>query len=51
MYITICETNGIATKLVLWDNPEEWGGQGGGQGFGTGDTCMLFGRGRHNIVE
>ena len=20
-------------KLVLWDNPEEWGGEGGGGGF------------------
>ena len=21
------------TKLVLWDNPEGWGGEGGGRGF------------------
>ena len=27
------------SKLVLWDNPEEWGEEGGGRGFGMGDTC------------
>ena len=27
-------------KLVLWDNPEGWEGEGGGRGFqGGGDTC------------
>ena len=25
-------------KLVLWDNPEGWGGEGGGRGFRMGDT-------------
>ena len=28
-------------KLVLWDNPEGWGGEGGGRrGSGQGDTCI-----------
>ena len=34
-------------KLVLWDNPEGWGGEGGGRGFRTGglmctvaDSCQ-----------
>ena len=26
-------------KLVLWDNPEGWGGEGGGRGLRMGDTC------------
>ena len=26
-------------KLVLWDNPEGWGGEGGGSGVQDGDTC------------
>ena len=25
-------------KLVLWGNPEGWGGEGGGRGFRMGDT-------------
>ena len=24
-------------KPVLWDNPEGWGGEGGGRGFSMGD--------------
>ena len=27
------------SKPVLWDNPEGWGGKGGGGGFRMGDTC------------
>ena len=28
------------SKLVLWDNPEGWGGKGGGTGgSGLGDKC------------
>ena len=28
------------SKLVLWDNPEGWGGKGGGRGVqDEGDTC------------
>ena len=27
------------SKPVHWDNPEGWGGEGGGEGFGMGDTC------------
>ena len=26
------------SKLVLWDNPEGWGGEGGGQGVWYGGT-------------
>ena len=28
------------TKPVLWDNPEGWGGEGGGKGVPDGDTCV-----------
>ena len=47
MYITICKTDGPVPswmheaghpKLVLWDNPEGWGGRWKG-GSGWGDTC------------
>ena len=31
------------TKPVLWDNPEGWGGEGGGSGVQDGDTCALVG--------
>ena len=24
---------------VHWDDPEGWGGEGGGKGFRMGDTC------------
>ena len=28
------------SKSMLWDNPEGWGGEGGGEGgSGLGDTC------------
>ena len=27
------------SKLVLWDNPEGWDGEGGGRGIQDGDTC------------
>ena len=28
------------SKLLLWDNKEGWGGEGGGEeGSGWGDTC------------
>ena len=27
------------SKLVHWDTPEGWGGEGGVGGFGMGDTC------------
>ena len=26
------------SKLVLWDNPEGWGGEGGGRRFQDGET-------------
>ena len=25
--------------LVHWDDPEGWGGEGGGRGFRMGNTC------------
>ena len=28
------------SKLVLWDNPEGWGGEGGGRKFQRGGTHM-----------
>ena len=28
------------SKLVLWDNPEEWGGEGEGKGIQDGGTHM-----------
>ena len=27
------------SKLVHWDNPEGWDGEGGGRGVQMGDTC------------
>ena len=27
------------SKLVHWDNPEGWDGEGGGRDFKMGDTC------------
>jgi len=27
------------SKLVHWDNPEGWDGEGSGRGVGRGDTC------------
>ena len=44
-------------KLVLWDNPEGWGGEGGGSGVQDGgcmythDWFMLVYGKNHNIVE
>ena len=47
MYITICEIDHQPSsmheaghsKLVHWDNPEGWDGEGDGRGFRMGDTC------------
>ena len=30
------------SKPVHWDNPEGWVGEGGGRGFGMGDTRTLM---------
>ena len=30
----------VHSKLVLWDNPEGWGGEGGGGASGWEDTCV-----------
>ena len=45
-------------KLVLWDNPEGWSGDGGGRGIqevdGTqecGQFMLMYGKSRHNIVK
>ena len=45
-------------KLVLWDNPEGWGGEGGGRGVQDGGTHLhpwlihvMYGKNRHNIVK
>ena len=45
-------------KLVLWDNPEGWGGKGGGRGGQDGGTHVyvrlfmsVYGKNRHNIVK
>ena len=46
MYITICKTDDQGkfhagsghSKLVLWDNPEGWGGEGGGRAVQDGGT-------------
>ena len=27
------------SRLVHWDDPEEWDGEGGGRGFRMGNTC------------
>ena len=47
MYITICEIDDQCsmpetghTKLVHWDDPEGWDGEGGGGGFRMGNTCI-----------
>ena len=45
MYITICKTDDQGKsdaragypKLVLWDNPEEWGGEGSGRRLQDGE--------------
>ena len=30
----------VHSKLVLWDNPDGWGGEGAERGFqDSGDTC------------
>ena len=31
------------SKLVLWDNPEGWGGEGGGRGIQNGATHVHTG--------
>ena len=28
------------SKLVLWDNPERWGGEGSGRGVQDEGTCV-----------
>ena len=44
MYITICKIDDQCkheaghSKLVLWDNPEGWGGEGDGRGVQNGGT-------------
>jgi len=46
------------SKLVHWDNPEEWDGERGGRGFGIRGTCtpmadsyQCMAKNHHNIVK
>ena len=46
------------SKWVLWNNPEGWGGEGGGKGFRMGGhmyTCdpftSMYGKNHHNLVK
>ena len=46
------------SKPLLWNNPEGWGGEGGGRGFRMGGhvgTCgwfmSMYGENHHNIVK
>ena len=47
------------SELVLWDNPERWGGEGGKSGVQDGGghmyTCgwfmSMYGKNHHNIVK
>ena len=46
------------SKLVDWDNPDGWGGEGGGRGVQDGEhmyTCgrfmLMYGKNHHNIVK
>ena len=51
MYITIWKIDdqckfdawSKAFKLVLWDNPEEWGGEGGARGVQDGGHMYTHG--------
>ena len=45
------------SKLVLWDNPQGWGGEGGGRRFRMvghmythGCFMLMYGKTHHNIV-
>ena len=46
-------------ELVLWDNPEEWDGEGGGKGvqdegghmYTCGRFMLMYGKHHHNIVK
>ena len=45
------------SKPVLWDNPEGWGGEGGGRGVQDGQThvhrgwfMLMYGQNHRNIV-
>ena len=66
MHITICKTEdqckfraqSRALKLVLWDNPEGWGGEEGGRGVQVGGTPVhpwliksMYDKYHHNIVK
>ena len=46
------------SKPVHWDNPEGWGGEGGGRGvqdgghmYTHGGFMSLYGKTHHNIVK
>ena len=46
------------SKLVLWDNPEGWDGEGGGRGvqdgehmYTSGRFMSMYGKNHYNIVK
>ena len=46
------------SKLVHWDNPEGWDGEGGGRGVQDGEHMytrawfmLMYGKNHHNIVK
>ena len=46
-------------KSVLWDNPEGWGGEGGGRKvqdegghmYTCGQSMLMYSKNHHNIVK
>ena len=51
MYIIICEIDcspglmheAVCSGLVHWDDPERWGGEGGGRGVQDGEHVYTHG--------
>ena len=48
----------VFSKPVLWDNPDRWGGEGGGKGVQDGGhMCThglfisVYGKNHHSIVK
>ena len=58
MYITICQRNHQSSSmhetgcsgLVLLDDPEEWGGEGGGRGVQDGEHMYTMADSRQCVV-
>ena len=66
MYIIICETDdqsrfdawGRVLRMVHWDDPEVWVGEGGGRGvqdrehmYTHGWFMWMYGKNHHNVVK